>query len=52
MHTCHNCGAFVTSDFSRVFGDNDDVVHVCMNCATLPEVRVQEFVENPGATPL
>lgn len=52
METCNNCGAFVSRDFSRVFGDNDDEIHVCMNCATLPEVRAQAAVENSGATPL
>lgn len=37
---CQNCGRQVTSDFRRVFGDNDDVVHACMACADQNEVAV------------
>lgn len=29
---CQNCGAFVTADFARVFGDNNDEVHGCFDC--------------------
>lgn len=31
---CRNCDSFVSRRFSRVFGDNDDVVHACPECNT------------------
>lgn len=31
---CQNCNGFVTRQFARVFGDNDDVVHYCTECNT------------------
>lgn len=30
---CRSCGAHVTQQFARVFGDNGDEVHACHNCA-------------------
>lgn len=38
MSHCHTCGSFVTRDFARVFGSNDDEVYACLNCATLVEL--------------
>lgn len=35
MASCDNCGTFVTPDYARVFGDNDDVVHGCPECMAL-----------------
>lgn len=32
MPACRNCGAHVTDQFARVFGDNEDIVHTCMGC--------------------
>lgn len=32
MPRCTNCGKHVTPQFARVFGDNEDVVHQCMEC--------------------
>ncbi|MCL9812809.1 DUF7563 family protein [Natranaeroarchaeum aerophilus] len=32
--TCRNCGAHVTEDFRRVFGDEDHVAHRCRECDT------------------
>ena len=32
MKTCTNCGASVSNEFAKVFGDNDDVVHICLSC--------------------
>lgn len=29
---CRNCGGFVTRDFARVFGDNQNSVHGCLEC--------------------
>ena len=34
MPECTNCGAFVTTAFARVYGDDDDIPHACMECAT------------------
>lgn len=31
---CQNCDSFVSKQFSRVFGDNQDVVHYCPECNT------------------
>ena len=31
-HTCKGCGATVSDNFARVYGDNDNVVHRCMDC--------------------
>jgi len=32
MPACNDCGAFVTSRFARVFGDNEDNVYGCRTC--------------------
>ncbi|MFC7114436.1 hypothetical protein ACFQH2_04925 [Natronoarchaeum sp. GCM10025703] len=32
---CQNCGAHVSADFKRVYGDNDHVVHRCRGCDTM-----------------
>jgi hypothetical protein len=32
MPRCKNCGAHVTTQFARVFGDNEDTVHHCIGC--------------------
>lgn len=32
---CLNCGAHVSPDFLRVFGDNEDVVEGCIECMTV-----------------
>jgi DNA-directed RNA polymerase subunit RPC12/RpoP len=29
---CENCGAHVTPEFTRVFGDNEDRVYSCFEC--------------------
>jgi len=29
---CEHCGAFVTDDFARVFGDNQNRVDGCIEC--------------------
>lgn len=38
MPRCTNCDAYVTAHFARVFGDNDDTVHHCMECSTKTEL--------------
>lgn len=39
MPECNNCGAFVTPDFARVFGDNDGEVFGCLECQTATDVK-------------
>jgi hypothetical protein len=34
FETCRNCGAHVSTDFRRVFGDSDDIAHRCRECDT------------------
>lgn len=29
---CQNCGGFVTRDFARVFGNNQNTIHGCLEC--------------------
>lgn len=36
---CQNCGAFVTTQFARVFGDNEDKVHGCFDCMSATRVK-------------
>lgn len=33
------CGAHVTRDFARVYGDNTDTVHACFDCETATDVK-------------
>ena len=30
---CRNCGAHISEDFARVFGDQSNDVHACMECS-------------------
>lgn len=48
MTNCTYCGSFVTQAFVRVFGDNDDTVHRCPNCADMVEI---EHGRSAGVTP-
>lgn len=34
MPRCRNCDSHVTEQFARVFGDNQDHVHNCIDCAS------------------
>ena len=36
---CQHCGAHVTRDFRRVYGDDDDRAHRCHDCDTLVRLR-------------
>lgn len=38
-NTCSRCGAFVTEQFTRVFGNNDDEVFGCLSCGTARDLR-------------
>jgi len=39
MPQCEGCGAFVSSDFARVMGDNDGNVHGCLECHDRVDIR-------------
>ncbi|WP_435156781.1 DUF7563 family protein [Haladaptatus sp. DFWS20] len=36
---CRNCGSFITPDFTRVFGNNDDQVFGCFSCLSATAVK-------------
>lgn len=44
-HQCRSCDTYVSADFARVFGDNDDTIHACLNCTTLAALRDGQAVE-------
>jgi len=46
-YTCACCGAAVSEQFARVFGDNSDQVHRCLNC-----LEKQDGGTPEGADPL
>lgn len=37
--TCQSCGARVSRRFARVFGDRDDTLHCCPDCAPLADIK-------------
>lgn len=39
MPECNNCGQFVTTDFVRVFGDDNGELTGCLHCLDLTEFR-------------
>ncbi|MGM0606214.1 MAG: DUF7563 family protein [Halobacteriota archaeon] len=39
QQVCLHCGAHVTTDFRRVYGDSDDRAHRCRECDTLVRLR-------------
>ncbi|MFC6798230.1 UBP-type zinc finger domain-containing protein [Haladaptatus sp. YSMS36] len=39
MKQCSNCGGFVTPDFVRVFGINNNEVWACLNCTTITDLE-------------
>lgn len=45
MPVCNNCGAFVTHDFARVFGDNKETVAGCLDCMPIGEFITREGVD-------
>ncbi len=36
---CQRCGSRVSERFARVFGDNDDEVHGCLECMSAADVK-------------
>jgi len=47
MPHCENCGGYVTRNFQRVFGDNQNNVQGCMNCEDRTGVREGGVVADP-----
>jgi hypothetical protein len=43
---CRNCGAYATSQFAKVFGDNDDEIHRCIECSTLRNLQQGAATQN------
>lgn len=39
MPTCNNCGGFVSAEFTRVFGNNEDEVYGCVSCRNTTELN-------------
>ena len=39
MLACNSCGAAVTHQFARVFGNNDNQVFGCMHCRSMAELQ-------------
>ncbi|WP_438268332.1 DUF7563 family protein [Halomarina halobia] len=48
---CSACGAFVTQQFVRVFGDNHDEVHGCLSCLTARDLRDGKHIQDPRSAP-
>lgn len=46
-HRCLGCDAHVSADFARVFGNNEDTIYACLNCATLSALRDGQAVDPP-----
>jgi len=36
---CRFCGAHVSSDFRRTFGDGENVAHRCLSCDSRPRIQ-------------
>ena len=36
---CQNCGEYVTDQFAKVFGNNEDRVYACLDCSTTRALR-------------
>ncbi|WP_456071295.1 DUF7563 family protein [Haladaptatus caseinilyticus] len=43
---CRNCGSFVTPQFTRVFGNNQNQIFGCFECMTATDVK-QGNANNP-----
>jgi len=39
LDECQSCGAHVTEQFRRVFGDDNDVAHRCIQCDTTTRLQ-------------
>ena len=47
---CQHCGNTVSSQFVRIFGSNNGVVHCCNDCATFRELQ-DGCAARPGYVP-
>lgn len=50
MPRCRNCESHVTVQFARVFGDNDDRVHNCIDCVPNAELDDGAASNSEGLT--
>jgi hypothetical protein len=48
MAECTYCGGFVTDDYARVFGDNENRVDDCRNCPTRRPTQEEEADDDDG----
>jgi len=39
LRHCQNCESHVTQQFRRIFGDENGVVHLCPECATVRQLQ-------------
>lgn len=48
MVECDNCGFDVSNGYARVFGDNDGIVHECLNCRedSMLDISVEDRFNN------
>lgn len=42
MYQCKSCGGFLTEDYARVFGDNENDVYDCRHCPPDEQGRTAE----------
>ena len=42
LNRCQRCHSYISYQFARVFGDNNDQVHGCPNCEKLHALREGE----------
>lgn len=51
QNRCKRCNAYISHRFARVFGNNADEVHGCIDCSTLHALRDGEGgTQRPPAT--
>jgi len=43
MSNCNTCGGFVSPDFVRVFGSNENELFACPNCAPMSAIADAGF---------
>ncbi|WP_200840265.1 hypothetical protein [Halorubrum sp. JWXQ-INN 858] len=48
MPDCNRCGSFVTSNFTRVFGNNESEVYGCHHCMAHANLIDGEAAEPTG----
>lgn len=48
QNRCKRCHSYISHRFARVFGNNEDEVHGCIDCSTLHSLRDGEGSEPRG----